>query len=143
VIPSLLVAAQFGLIAVILAFGALPIHSMAAAVLGAGGALLGVWTLIYNRPGNFNIRPLPKSDGRLVTGGPYRWIRHPMYTTVMLVMASFAIAAPGLHPGWAALVALLAVLMTKAHLEERLLRTRFPAYAGYADGTHRFLPGVY
>lgn len=142
-IPSLLVAAQFGLIAVILAFGALPFHSMPAAVIGAGGALLGAWTLLHNRPGNFNIRPFPKLDGRLVTGGPYRWIRHPMYTAVMLVMASFATAAPGLHPGWAALVALLAVLITKAHLEERLLRIRFPAYAGYADATNRFLPGVY
>ena len=142
-IPALLVAAQFGLIAVILAFGALPLHSLPAAVTGASGVLLGLWTLLHNRPGNFNIRPLPKAEGLLVTDGPYRWIRHPMYTALLLVMAAFTLAAQGMHPGWAALAALVAVLAAKARLEERLLRTRFPAYAAYAGRTHRFVPGMY
>ena len=142
-IASVLVAAQFGLMAVILAFGSVPLHSLPAAVTGAGGVLLGLWTLLHNRPGNFNIRPLPKADGLLVTDGPYRWIRHPMYTAVLLVMASFTFAAHGLHPGWVALVALLAVLTAKARLEERLLRITFPAYAEYAGRTHRFVPGMY
>ena len=142
-IPWLLVAAQFGLIALILAFGAFPLHSPLAGIIGAGGALFGAWTLLHNRPGNFNIRPLPKSDGLLVTDGPYRWVRHPMYVALLLAMTSFNLAAPGLHAGWAALFALLAVLAAKARLEERLLRVSFPAYAEYAARTPGFLPGVY
>lgn len=140
---TLLVAAQFGLIALILAFGALPHHSLPAAVTGAAGALLAMWTLLHNRPGNFNIRPLPKPDGALVTGGPYRWIRHPMYSALLLVCVSVTLPAPGFHPGWSALVALAVVLGIKARFEEDLLRARFPAYAEYALRTRRFLPGLY
>ena len=59
-------------------------------------ALLGVWTLAWNRPGNFNIRPEPKAGGQLVTGGPYRLMRHPMYTAVLL----FAVPASPLAQPW-------------------------------------------
>lgn len=138
-----LVAAQFGLVAVILAFGTTPHQSLPAAAFGGIGALLGIWTLLHNRPGNFNIRPLPKADGALVTGGPYRWIRHPMYSALLLVCASVTLAAPGFHPGWTALLALAVVLAIKARIEEDLLRARFSGYAEYAQRTRRFLPGLY
>ncbi|MDQ3261228.1 MAG: hypothetical protein M3Q00_10690, partial [Pseudomonadota bacterium] len=49
---------------------------------------LGIYTLLYNRLGNFNIRPEPKASGRLITSGPYRLIRHPMYSALTLAMAA-------------------------------------------------------
>jgi protein-S-isoprenylcysteine O-methyltransferase Ste14 len=139
----LLVAAQFGLIALILAFGALPFHSLTALVTAAIGALLGAWTLAFNRPGNFNIRPVPKAAGTLVTNGPYRWVRHPMYSALLLVSTSFTLASPGVHHGWACLIALTVVLAIKARYEEALLGSKFAGYAAYAGRTRRFLPGVY
>lgn len=39
---------------------------------------LGGWTLLHNRPGNFNSHLEPKASGLLVTSGPYRLMRHPM-----------------------------------------------------------------
>jgi protein-S-isoprenylcysteine O-methyltransferase Ste14 len=104
-------------------------------------ALLGLWTLTANRPGNFNIRPEPRHGGVLVTHGPYRWVRHPMYTAVLLAAAAAALAAGGVPDAllWAAL---LAVLWAKADVEERALLGCFADYAGYRGRTWRFLPGL-
>lgn len=140
---ALLVAAQFGLVALVAVFGALPLHALPASIAAGAGVLLGAWTLLYNRPGNFNIRPVPKAGGVLVTGGPYRWIRHPMYSALLLVAASVTLAAPGVHPGWACLILLAVVLGIKARFEEALLGARFADYATYAGRTSRFLPGIY
>ena len=75
----------------------------------AAGALLGLWALSCNRPGNFNIRPTPRAGGQLVQQGPYRWIRHPMYTAVMA--CGLACAWAGSLPwGWFGVVLLVAVL---------------------------------
>jgi len=104
--------------------------------------VLGVWTLGYNRLGNFNIRPELRRGARLITGGPYRHIRHPMYTSVLLGVGALVVADA--RP-WriALLVALLVVLMAKAAREEQYLRAAFPEYAAYAARTWRFIPFVY
>lgn len=137
---ALLVAAQFALIAAIVACGAAsPFPPLAMAAIGAGAAL-GLWTLAHNRPGNFNIRPLPKPQARLVTGGPYRWVRHPMYDALLLVMAGLAGTAVAAWLAWAALAGVLAA---KAAIEERHLRHAHSGYAAYAAITRRFIPGIY
>lgn len=108
----------------------------------AVAVVLGVWTLGYNRWGNFNIRPELRRGARLVTGGPYRHIRHPMYASVLLGVGALVVADA--RP-WriALLVALLVVLMLKAAREEEYLREAFPEYAAYASRTWRLVPFVY
>lgn len=103
------------------------------------GALLGVATLYFNRPGNFSIYPEIKPETALITTGPYRYVRHPMYSALVSMMAGIAVYNGGL---WNVLgVALVAVAVAgKAHKEERLLHNRFPAYARYAASTGRFFP---
>ncbi len=133
------VLAQFTLVALMLIW---PAHwRLPAAALGLGLAALGlgVWVLAWNRPGNFNIRPEPRQAGRLVTRGPYRRMRHPMYTSLLLLMAAVAVAAADL-PRLAAWVALLLVLQGKSSLEERLLMQRWPEYAAYRARTWKFIP---
>lgn len=102
---------------------------------------LGLWTLSANRPGNFNIRPVPRSGGTLIVRGPYRWIRHPMYVSLMLAglravrVSPHAVAALT----W---LALALVLTLKAIVEERMLILTYPEYRDYYARTWRFVPGV-
>lgn len=109
--------------------------------LALSGAL-GGWTLLHNRPGNFNIHPEPKGSGELVTSGPYRLMRHPMYTTVLLAAAAMACAAaaPGAWFGW---LLLSAVLLAKASLEERWLSAHYSGYANYCRHSKRLVPWLF
>ena len=105
-------------------------------------AVLSLWTLWVNRPGNFNIHPEPRPDGHLVQEGPYRWVRHPMYGSVLLLAAGAA-AWLANAIGVALWLALLAVLIAKARLEEQWLLKRYPEYANYRLHTWRLVPWIY
>lgn len=111
-------------------------------LLAALGVALGLWALAANRPGNFNIRPVPREGGELVRHGPYRWIRHPMYSALLLAgLAAAWLAATAW--AWAALLALTAVLVIKAGVEERAMVAHHPGYADYQRQSKRFVPGLY
>lgn len=143
---AVLVGLQFALLAGLavkaaagLAAGRLPAEALVAAV---AAVALGLWALSANRPGNFNIRPLPRHGGQLVQHGPYRWIRHPMYSALLLAgVAAARLSGEGL--AWLLLLALAGVLAVKAEVEERALVAHYADYAAYQKRTRRFVPGVY
>ena len=138
----LLVAAQFALLAwLIWPLTPQAWSPPALALLACAGAL-GLWTLVHNRPGNFNIRPEPKVSGRLVTSGPYRYVRNPMYSALLLFAAAEVVAY---RDPWKILcwLALALVLLAKSMLEERGLREQHSAYAEYAKRVRRFIPGLF
>lgn len=152
---GLLVALQFGLLAMLAALAG-PSFGQGLAPLGAWlllahAAALGLWAVATNRPGNFNIRPMPREGGQLVQGGPYRWVRHPMYSSLLMTAgAGWWALADDEGTGWAgpwalplggvAVLALSGVLAAKAHLEERWMLLQHPAYADYRRSTRRFVP---
>ena len=84
----------------------------------------------------------PHPDGHLVQDGPYRFVRHPMYGSVLLLAAGAAMWL-GSVMGWALFLALLAVLMAKARMEERWLEQRYPQYAEYRLRTYCLVPLVH
>jgi protein-S-isoprenylcysteine O-methyltransferase Ste14 len=139
----LLVSVQFGVLAVLAvqAWGtwqAAADHGVIWLLLGLSGAV-GVWALSANRPGNFNIHPTPHQNGELILHGPYRWIRHPMYTSVLLFGAALALAITTLS-AWALWALLAGALLSKALLEERWMTQKHPAYAAYLARSRRFIP---
>ncbi|MFC7409505.1 methyltransferase family protein [Hydrogenophaga atypica] len=143
---QLWVTLQFGLLLVLATLCLLEarqsVPSSWSWVLWSSSAVLGLWTLWVNRPGNFNIRPEPREGGQLVQEGPYRWVRHPMYGAVLLLAAG-AGAWLANATALALWTALLAVLIAKSKLEEQWLLGHYPLYADYRHRTWRLLPWIY
>lgn len=76
---------------------------------------------------------------RLVTGGPYGVVRHPLYlteavTVVGIVISNWSVAAVLVG------IAQFALQFRRMHHEERVLREAFPEYAEYAAAVPKFIP---
>ncbi len=108
------------------------------ATLALGAFALGVYGLLYLRR---SLSIIPEAR-RLVTGGPYRLIRHPLYAAEILAAFALVLARPGL---WATLmlVPFITVQMLRARFEEGLLSRIFPEYKLYAAHTPRLIPLVW
>ncbi len=105
----------------------------------AGGALIVIGIARLGLAAS--VHPAPPDRAALRTTGPYRFARHPIYSGVLALAAAIALTS-GSWLQVAALVALVAVLATKARFEEKLLVERFDGYADYARRTGRFVPGL-
>lgn len=108
-------------------------HGWIGLALAAAGAAL---ALLARRAlgGSFRIAPSPREGARLVRRGVYRWLRHPMYVSVCLVLAGAAVSRP--DRAVLALVAANFVLyLIKARYEESVLLAHYPDYAAYREGT--------
>ncbi len=138
-----LVALQFASIAVgLVPWAGRPLGSPWWLALSGLGVLVGLYTLAHNRPGNFAIYPEPKAEARLVTSGPYRWVRHPMYLAVLLFMAGIALWN-GTLANQLSLITLFAALAGKMVREERYLHRHFDGYADYACRCKRLIPFLF
>jgi len=82
------------------------------------------------------------TEGGLVTTGPYRWVRHPIYTAVCLFTLGCVVGHPSLFAlGMAALVT--AGSLVRMLAEETSLASRYPDYTQYARKTKRMVPFVF
>lgn len=89
--------------------------------------------------GNLNVVPTLKDQHQLVIGGIYRWIRHPMYTSVLTICLAFTLTNNHQLSQFIMLI-LLVNLVLKSNLEEKLLTQRFDSYQDYKSKTGRFIP---
>jgi len=137
-----LVFAQFSLIGLMVIYSRGILSSWTGITILLAGVLFGLWAIRHNRGGNFNIRPDLKEGCELITTGPYRFVRHPMYTSVMLMTLALAVAAP-IYMEWSSLALLIVVLALKAVREERLWCEGSEEYKVYMKKTKRFIPFIY
>lgn len=111
------------LVANVLFFGGLALIAVAA--LRLGGALTPT--------------PVPTATGELTTSGLYRFVRHPIYSGVLLVVAGITLRSGNwLHVAIAALT--IVFFDRKAAWEEQQLAQHYPGYADYAARTPKFVP---
>jgi protein-S-isoprenylcysteine O-methyltransferase Ste14 len=85
--------------------------------------------------------PRPKDGSVLIQHGIYARVRHPLYTSVMLVSLGWALGWQS-WPAVAVAVAQVPFFLAKARREEHWLCQKFPGYAEYARQVPRFVPGV-
>ena len=132
----------FGLIHLTSPLNAIASGNLSALFFIAISLIVALAALQANQFGNFNIHPSPKQNGRLVEHGIYRYIRHPMYTAVMLFGLACMLASPSLQSALM-LLALCLVLVRKARLEEAWLKQKYPSYSDYLGKSRGFLPWLY
>lgn len=116
--------------------------NLIAFVICAIGIILGSWSLWVMRVSKIRILPMPHIEAELVTNGPYRLLRHPMYTAVLLFTAGLSIA----YFYWYKVVIwliLLIVLLFKLHWEEKMLVQQFPNYQHYRTKSYKLIPLLY
>lgn len=86
--------------------------------------------------------PRPRVEGVLVTAGPFRYVRHPIYAGILAALVGLCLLVSPL--GLVALSGLVALWVGKLRVEESHLHARFPEYADYARRVRwRLVPGVY
>lgn len=134
--PAILVGAQVVALAifgvVVLATGSWPgagWRTVIGTLVALGGIAIGLWASLH-LGGALTASPKPRPGTRLVESGPYRWIRHPIYLGVCLLLVGSAV----LFGSAAAVVlafALAVFFWFKAGYEESLLRLGVPDYPGY------------
>lgn len=134
----LLVFAQFFIIASILIVGTFPRNPIQIICLFMGLSF-GFWAIAAMRVNVVSIFPEPENVSELVMRGPYAFVRHPMYTAVLLSTASF-MSNLATYLLW---LILLLVLTTKINYEERLLVSSFPEYVDYKSKTKKLVPFIY
>ena len=101
------------------------------------------WALVANRFFSGTVRIQTERGHHVVTGGPYRLIRHPGYAGGLLGYVLIPVLLDSL---WAFIPAglLAAVMVVRTALEDRTLQAELPGYAAYAQKTRcRLIPGVW
>ncbi|WP_435236536.1 methyltransferase family protein [Psychromonas sp. PT13] len=136
------VIAQFILLLIII----WPIANLQLSIIGllliALSGIIALSALITNRPGNFNVRPHPKPNASLIVHGPYKLIRHPMYSSLFfgglgIVFCQFSLLK------LIAWLLLIVVLALKARFEEKALCEHYDQYASYQKTNKAFIPWVW
>lgn len=114
-----------------------------AAVVTAGGYAVAAWAMVANRYFSAVARIQQDREQQVVSGGPYRFVRHPAYASAVLT----ALTVPVMLDALWALVPALAMevaLVIRTRLEDRMLRQELAGYEGYAARTrYRLIPGVW
>ncbi len=106
------------------------------------GAFIGLSGFFNFDKRSFSIFPQPTENNKLTTKGIYKYIRHPMYTGLMIV--SFALMLSQFSTlSIIVYIFLLIILDIKAAVEEKLLTKKHKEYKDYKKNSKMFIPCLY
>jgi protein-S-isoprenylcysteine O-methyltransferase Ste14 len=110
-------------------------------LLFAAGLSLAVWARVHLGR-NWGTPMSEKDDPDLITSGPYRWIRNPIYSGLILAMVGTSTAV---NVEWLVVTAVVGgYFIYSAVMEQRYMTARFPAtYPAYRDSTKMLIPYVF
>ena len=104
--------------------------------------VLGLWSIYVFRHTKINVFPYLRDGSTIIRSGPYRYLRHPMYTSVILFALSYFIDNPNWMFGLYFL-GIVIVLLFKMNFEEKHLSTHFEEYEVEFFKIYRIIPCVY
>lgn len=115
-----------------------PAVRAAGTILFVAGLAVAVWARV-NMGRNWGMPMSHKTDPELVTSGPYRVVRHPIYSGILLAVLGTALAV---NLDWLILLAVsTAWFLYSAKVEEQLMTDQFPTvYPAYRDHTKMLVP---
>jgi len=117
---------------------ALPFIGTFLCIIGIAGA---IWARVYLGR-NWGMPQSIKENPELVTAGPYTYVRHPIYTGVLLAMLGSALTS---DPVWLILTVVFGIyFIYSAFQEEKLMLKTFPdSYPGYKKRTKMLIPFIF
>jgi protein-S-isoprenylcysteine O-methyltransferase Ste14 len=118
-------------------------HLVTGEIIAWLGLAIRIWSIIVLGR-SFRLTVEVDSDQEVVDRGPYRWVRHPSYTGLLVLAIGFGIAL-GNWPSLAILVVVpLIVIIRRIAVEEKqLIAVMGQQYVEYRTRTKRLVPGVW
>jgi protein-S-isoprenylcysteine O-methyltransferase Ste14 len=101
--------------------------------------VIGVLLSAYSIRTSLTALPLPKEHGQLATSGLYRYVRHPMYTSVLVFALGLAVSS-GEPYKYLLFIGLAILFAYKSKYEELYLAKKYAGYRQYANQTPKFIP---
>jgi protein-S-isoprenylcysteine O-methyltransferase len=121
-----------------------PVHPLLG-VLGLMGTLAGMGVLVWSRQTlgeNWSQTVSAKEDQELITRGPYKLVRHPMYAGGLLASISSALVVGG--PFVFATLIVGSLFLWRVGAEDKLMREQFPeTFSDYLRRTKKLIPFVW
>ncbi len=109
----------------------------------AAALALMIWAMRVNRFFSTVVRLQEDRGHELVTGGPYRWVRHPGYIAGLLLCLSSGIAL-GSWLSMLPAIACIPLLVRRTVAEDRFLKENLTGYSAYTDAVrYRLVPGIW
>ena len=118
----------------------IPMALRYAGVAMAWSGLLLLWWVFHSLGLNLTDTVAVRAKATLVQHGPYRWVRHPLYTVAALILFGLVLAAASLSMLFAVLAWHAAIAMRTPIEEAKLLERFGDDYRDYMRRTGRYLP---
>jgi protein-S-isoprenylcysteine O-methyltransferase Ste14 len=100
-----------------------------------------IWARIVFKHRSFHLTS-DTTKGGLVTNGPYRWFRHPIYSAVIYFGLACLLAFPKIDV-FLAFISIACGLFIRMILEEKALRQSYPEYVEYSKKAKRIIPFIF
>ena len=101
-----------------------------------------IWAILAMQTSKLRVRPEPSETATLITKGPYKLIRHPMYTAVLIGCAALLIHEFSITR-LLMFITLTLVLLIKLNWEEKMLGEKFIDYKSYTKTSYKLIPFLY